>query len=509
MSHRHVAVRRLLTTVYCLLTTSVLSACHAAPRPAVAPIARQSAALTQLQHDIDALLAAPELEHGSWGVLVKSLAHDDTLYALNARKLMMPASDMKIVTLAAAAERLGWDYTYETRVLGVGVINAGIGILDGDLMVVGSGDPSIVDGESSAAPLFEGWAERLKAMGVLAITGRIIGDDKAFDADTLGFGWSWDDLPDGYAAGVSALQFNENSVRITIAPGASAGDPAGVRVAPDGSGLVIRNLLKTAAPNTAATIETRRLPGSTRLELRGSVPLGSVPSTHTASVDNPTVFFVTAFRNTLTAQGIDVRGPAVDIDDVKDAPSRDNGAVLITYRSPLLSTLATTMMKLSQNLYAETLLKTMGAAAGTPTAEAGRAAIRSTLRGWGVPPSGLIQVDGSGLSRYNFVTPETLVTILTLVDRDERLRAPFEAALPIAGRDGTLAGRMMGTAAEGNARAKTGAMANVRATSGYVRTADGEPVVFSIIANNFEATGDVITQTADKIIVRLAGFSRR
>ena len=484
-----------------------LAACHAAPRPAVAPIGRQSAALTQLQHDIDALLAAPDLEHGSWGVLVKSLADDDTLYALNARKLMMPASDMKIVTLAAAAERLGWDYTYETRVLGVGAIDAGT--LDGDLLVVGSGDPSIVDGESSAAPLFKGWADRLKATGVRAIAGRIISDDKTFDANTLGFGWSWDDLPDGYAAGVSALQFNENSVRVTIAPSAAAGDPAGVRVAPDGSGLVIRNLLKTAAPDTAASIETRRLPGSTRLELAGSVPLGSPPSIHTASVDNPTLFFVTALRNVLTAQGIDVRGPPVDIDEVKDFPSRDNGAVLVTYRSPPLSTLATRMMKLSQNLYAETLLKTMGAAAGTPTAEAGRAAIRSTLQGWGVPPSGLIQVDGSGLSRYNFVTPETLVTILTLVDRDERLRAPFEAALPIAGRDGTLAGRMVGTAAEGNARAKTGAMANVRATSGYVRTADGEPVVFSIIANNFEATGDVITQTEDRIIIRLAAFSRR
>lgn len=508
MSHRHVAVRRLLTTVCCLLTTAVLSACHAAPRPAVAPSARRSPALTQLQHDIDALLAAPELEHGYWGVLVKSLAHNDTLYALNARKLLMPASNLKIVTLAAAAERLGWDYTYETRLLGADAINAGTGILQGDLLVVGSGDPSMVDGEGSAAPPFEGWAERLKSMGVRAVTGRVIGDDNAFDDDAFGFGWSWDDLPDGYAAGVSALQFNENSVRVTIAPGASVGDAAGVTVAPEGSGLVIRNLLKTTAPDTAASIETRRLPGSTRLELGGSVPLGSAPSIHTASVDNPTLFFVTALRNALIANGIDVRGPAIDIDEVKDAPSRDTGVVFVTYRSPPLATLVTRLMKMSQNLYAETLLKTMGAAAGTPTAEAGRAATRAMLEGWGVPPSGLIQVDGSGLSRYNFVTPETLVTILTLVDRDERLRAPFEAALPIAGRDGTLAGRMMGTAAEGNARAKTGAMANVRATSGYVQTADGEPLVFSIIANNFEATGDVITQTEDKIIIRLAEFRR-
>ena len=485
-----------------------LSACHAAPRPAVAPsAASRSGALGQLQHDIDTILAAPALEHGYWGVLVKSLSRGDTLYALNAGKLMMPASNMKIVTLAAAAERLGWDYTYETRVLGIGAID--FGVLDGDLLVVGSGDPSIVDWDGSAARLFENCAERLKAMGVRAINGRVIGDDNAFDDDELGFGWSWDDLPDGYAAGVSALQFNENLVQVTIEAGATVGTPATVALAPDGSGLVIHNLLKTAAPGGAASVQTRRFPGSTGLELRGSVPLGSGPIIHTASVDNPTLFFVTALRHFLMARGIEVRGAAVDIDDVNNAPSRDKGIVLVSYRSPPLANLAMRLMKESKNLYAETLLKTMGAAAGTPTAEAGRAATRSTLEGWGVPLAGLIQVDGSGLSRYNFVTPETLVTILTLVDRGERLRAPFEAALPIAGRDGTLAGRMLGTAAEGNARVKTGSMANVRSASGYVRTADGEAVVFSIMANNFDATPDVITQAADAIIVRLAEFSRR
>ena len=113
------------------------------------------------------------------------------------------------------------------------------------------------------------------------------------------------------------------------------------------------------------------------------------------------------------------------------------------------------------------------------------------------------------MSRYDYVTPEALVTILTHVDRDPRLRGPFEASLPIAGRDGTLSNRMKGTPAEGNARAKTGSMSNVRALSGYVTTADGEPLVFSIIANNFETAGDVITKTEDAIVVRLAEFRRR
>ena len=119
------------------------------------------------------------------------------------------------------------------------------------------------------------------------------------------------------------------------------------------------------------------------------------------------------------------------------------------------------------------------------------------------------ELDGSGLSRYNFVTTETLVTILTHVDRDERSRGPFEAALPVAGRDGSLAGRMKGTPAEGNERAKTGSMANVRALSGYVQSAEGEPLVFSIVANNFEVAPEVIVTTSDAVVVRLAEFSRR
>ena len=163
-------------------------------------------------------------------------------------------------------------------------------------------------------------------------------------------------------------------------------------------------------------------------------------------------------------------------------------------------------MKASQNLYAETLLKTIGAQAGTPTTDGGRAAALSALQAWGVEPGGLIMRDGSGLSRYNYVTPQTLVTILTHIDRDDRLRGPFVAALPIAGRDGTLAGRMAGTPAAGNARAKTGLLSNARALSGYLRTAGDEPVVFSIIANNFETATSVIDHAADAIVVRLAEF---
>ena len=481
------------------------AACTHSSRPAL-PAFPAPPALVALQRDLDATLAQPALAHGYWGVLVKSLKTDETLYALNPGKLMMPASNMKIVTLAAAAEQLGWDYRYETKVVAAGPVEGGT--LRGDLVVIGSGDPSLTAADGMADRVFADWADQLKRRGIRTITGRVIGDDDGFEKETLGLGWMWDDLSDYDSAGVGALQYNENAVRVTIVPGPAAGDTAGVSLTPAGSGLTVASAVKTAAAGASASITPYRLPGSTRLQLSGTIAAGAPPYTFRVSVDNPTQFFVTAFRNALIANGIDVRGPAVDVDEVRDAPVAA-GASIVSYRSAPLSELAVRLMKVSQNQYAETLLKTVSAAPGVvPTAAAGWKAALAIFDRWGVPPGSLIQRDGSGLTRYDFVTPEALVMILTHVDRDARLRGPFEASLPIAGRDGTLANRMKGTPAEGNARAKTGSMTPVRGTSGYVTTADGEPLVFSILANNYDVPASTITQTEDAIIVRLAQFKR-
>src|SRR5262245_8809604 len=394
------------------------------------PVETPPSPLAALQHDIDTILSAPAFERGFWGVLVKSVGRDDTLYSRNATKLMMPASTMKVVTLAAAAEKLGWDYAYTTRVFTTGKIADGV--LQGDLIVVGSGDPSIDDWDGAATQLFADWATQLKAAGIHVIRGRIIGDDNLFDDDGYGFGWSWDDMARSFSAGVSALQFNEGSVQLKIAPGRSLGSKAALTVVPDYSGLTINNRLLTGAAAGVPTVVRRRLPGSSRLDLRGSVPLRMRPFSETASVENPTLYFVNALRHALIAGGIDVRGPAVDIDDLDTPPTRNAAMPLITYQSPPLSMLATTMMKLSQNLYAETLLKTIGIDSvdhPTGTAQTGLGAVRAALEAWNIDPAGLIQADGSGLSRYNYIQPETMVAILEHVARDPLLKGQFEATL--------------------------------------------------------------------------------
>src|SRR4051812_24969057 len=159
---------------------------------AQAPLAQSPATSSQalLRQDIDAIVAAPAFDRAFWAVLVRPVGRDETLYAMNAGKLMTPASTMKVVTLAAAAEKLGWDFTYQTRLFASGPIDGGS--LHGDLIIVGSGDPSIDDWDGKAAELFADWAAQLKSAGIRRVEGRIVGDDNAFDDDGLGEGWAWD-----------------------------------------------------------------------------------------------------------------------------------------------------------------------------------------------------------------------------------------------------------------------------------------------------------------------------
>jgi serine-type D-Ala-D-Ala carboxypeptidase/endopeptidase (penicillin-binding protein 4) len=481
----------------------------ATPAPAPArpgAVATAPAGIEALRADFGRIFENPAFGRMQWAVLVQSLATGETVYSENAPKLMMPASNMKILTLAAAAERLGWDYTYETTLVTAAPVVGGI--LKGDLIVVGSGDPTIGGRGGSATRVFEDWADRLRAAGLTGITGRIVADARAFDRETLGAGWSWDDLGDYYAAGVSALQFNESVADVAIKPGMSAGQPAVVEVRPIESGLIADSRVTTSAGGEPA-VEVSRLAGSNRLVVRGTVPVGARDVVRAATVDRPALYFARILREVLVARGIRVGGAAGEYEDVYPVPPTEPTRVLMAHQSAPLSEFARVLMKVSQNQYAETLLRTLGARSGTGTADAGRTVVREVLDGWEIPRDAYIQVDGSGLSRYNYVCAETLVTILRKMYSDPRHKEPFLATLPIGGQDGSISRRFVGTAAAGNVRAKTGSIANVRALSGYVTSADGEPLVFAIIANNFTAPQSAIDAATDEAVVRLATFVRK
>ncbi len=482
-----------------------LAGCATHARPATAPAA--GPAVEALRRDLDRIFSAPALDRTLWGVVVETAAGGDPLYRLNPAKLVMPASNMKILTLAAAAERLGWEYTFETKLYATGPIEGGV--LRGDLVVVGSGDPTINSRGGDPRRVFTEWASRLKAAGITAIEGRVVGDDRAFDAEGLGRGWAWDDLAEGYAAKVSALEYNEDLVTVVIRPGAAVGAPASIDVRPGGNGLTVENAVTTSAAGGRANVDTYRLPGSGRLRVTGAVPLGSRETSLTASVDAPAQFFIQELHDTLLGQGLSIRNAPVLWSQAAAPPTLDTAKLLFTYRSPPLSEIAVVLMKVSQNLYAETLLRALGALSGNGTARAGQEVVRDVLTGWGVPADACVLADGSGLSRYNYVTADAIATVLRRMALDPRHASAFEATLPVVGKDGTLARRMKGTPAENNVRAKTGSIANVRALSGYVTAKDGERLIFSIIANNFSVPAQTIDAAVDAAVVRLAEFARR
>lgn len=474
---------------------------------------RVSPAVRQLQLDLSAVFNAPITRHATWAVDVRSLDTGESLYRLNADKLVMPASNMKIVTIAAAAEILGWDHRFTTTLeTAAPVVN---GILEGDLFIRGSGDPTINNRDQRSFEVLERWAEALKQAGITGIRGRIIGDDQAFDDGWLGDGWSWDYLQFGYAAPIGALQFNENVATLTVTPGFAVGAPAHVTLTA-GTGYIIVNRTTTSAADVPERISyTRRLDAPV-LEVTGSVPVaGTEPVravVRNVAVINPTLFFAQSVKDGLIARGIDVFGEAADIDDVAAEFIGTNGSemrVLATCESPTLREIGTVLMKVSQNQYAETLLKAAGAkVGGLGTATAGRRAFIEVLTAWGLEPGSYVLQDGSGLSRYNYVTASGLTTILERMHTDERHREAFLATLPVAGEDGTLASRMARTRAASNARAKTGSIANVRSLSGYVRTSDGELLAFSIIANDFTTSAATITWMADLGVEILSNFRR-
>ena len=302
--------------------------------------------------DLDRIFNTALTSHALWGVKVKSLDTGRVLYARNATTLMMPASNMKIVTLAAAAEALGWDYRFKTVLETSGTIEGGV--LKGDLIVRGSGDPTINRRDNRATTLFDQWAAALKAAGITSIQGNVVGDARAFDRRLLGQGWSWDYLQAGYAAPVSALEFNENIATVTIRPGAAPGDDAPTELTP-GTGLGLVHHVVTGAPGSATSIDIERVPEGGWLDVMGTIAADARPATRDVAVANPALFFAHSLLRGLTERGIGVRGLPQELRETKNTLAPLPRQVIVESESPPLRDIAVTMMKVSQNLAEEPL----------------------------------------------------------------------------------------------------------------------------------------------------------
>jgi D-alanyl-D-alanine carboxypeptidase/D-alanyl-D-alanine-endopeptidase (penicillin-binding protein 4) len=468
-------------------------------------IAAAADSVEHLQRDLDEIFSDSRFSSAQWGVHVISLEHSELLYEKNSKKLYVPASNTKILTASAALMRLGPEYCFKTQVMADGPILDGI--LKGNLIIVGFGDPSSSSRIPPMDPFqsFRIWAAKLKQQGVRSIEGNIIGDGAAFDEIAYGNGWAWDDLKEGYAAPVSALQFNENSISIALSPGLKIGSYATAALEPLSSYLNATSQVITESPKKQVSIEIERSRSDEWIVARGVLPLTSSPVVRLVAVQSPIRYYLAALKQVLIEEGIDAS--RCSIEEMRGYGSA-SAYLLWTHTSPPLSELLVPALKLSLNLMSESFLRTLGLEfRGEGTFAKGKEVVEETLTGMGIAREDYSYADGSGLSRLNLVSAGALAGILKYMYRQPQFPV-FYNSLSIAGVDGTLKARMKGSKAENNVHAKTGTLTNVSSISGYVRSADGEMLAFSFIANNFLASKNISENIQDEALKKLASFSR-
>ena len=485
------------------------------------------ATIAALRDAISALLDQPRFASARWGVLVVSSTSGEVVFARDEDKSFTPASNMKLYTTAAALDALGPDFKIETSVYATRPAGRD-GILRGDLILYGRGDPNLSSrfeaGRDSLefqsaqrVPAIEVLADDIKRKGIRRIVGDVIGDDSYFACESLGAGWEWDDAQFYYGAEISALTVNDNAVTFTVQPAIKAGLPPIITVSPETSYLSIINNATTTATGTPRIGVNRPL-NTNVVEFFGSIPRTTEKTEINIAVHDPAAFAATLLREALARRGITVSGKVRHtsyLQRMKEPFDPQRLEQLATFQSRPLSEMLRIVNKPSQNLHTELFLRQLGAAKGTPSLDdygrprmtdvLGNEVRRAFLEKAGVALGGLSLRDGSGLSRQDLVTPRATVKLLTFMSKHQ-YRDVFRDSLPVAGVDGTLERRMKDTGAAGNARAKTGTLAYVNALSGYVKTRSGEVLIFSMFGNNYVGPAREVTQVLDRICTLLADF---
>ncbi len=511
---------------WCIALASVLlisSLQRAVAQPVTAPSIQKTkqevTAIEQLKKDLEGILQDPKAANATWGITIQSLKNGESLFELNQAKCFLPASNLKIVTSAAALSLLSPTFQYMTELVTNGKITKGV--LKGDLIIRGSGDPTF--GSPSMFPeqdptfVFKKWADTLERLGIEKIEGNIIVDDTYFTDELYPIGWSIDDASYYYAMQTSGLAFADNSVSVSVSPNLTAGSKPFIAIIPETDYIEKNNKAVTRdakkikdSTSEKHLITVMRELGTNTINVTGEIEKGAPAMLEQIAVESPSLYAATVFREMLEYQGITITGGTMTTAELEEKIPYKTAKTLAQQVSPPLKDIVQVMNKKSNNLYAEQLFRTIAKeTTGEGSWKQGSATIKKFLVSLGVNSDNFSLRDGSGLSRMDLVTPEGMLTILKAMYHDARLWQAFSESLPIMGKDGTLSGRLTGTLAEGNIRAKTGFLTGVRSLCGYLTTKDNEMLAFTIYANNFTANVKDINNLQDVMLLRLVNFSRK
>lgn len=459
---------------------------------------------SSLQTEIDRLNKDAALSHGSWGCCVLSADSGKLIASNNPSLSLMPASTMKILTTGAALGLLGEDFRYETIIGYDGSYDSLNGIVRGNIYIKGSGDPSFA---SDHFPDTNGVSRIVKAFaarGIKKIEGDIIGDGSCFSENPLPDGWTWGDIGQYYGGGTSGLAYKGNKVVLHF--NSTKGDSCILeRTDPLIPGVQYYSLVKADGKKDEAFVYGA--PYGNLFYIYGSIPAQRSDYEVEAANPEPALHCARDLKEQLSAAGISVSGNETTVRLMNLAGKKEKPAKLkniTTIRSPKLADIVAQTNIHSDNVYAEQLLRTLGMLKGEGgTTEAGVAVVKSYWQSLGVNLDGLNMTDGSGLSRSNLVTTEIQANILQKISR-QKWFAAFDKSLPVAGKNGSMAGLCKGTCAESNMRAKTGYINRARGYAGYVKTKSGKLLCFSVLANNYTCTPTEMKKKLEKILVAMA-----
>jgi serine-type D-Ala-D-Ala carboxypeptidase/endopeptidase (penicillin-binding protein 4) len=472
--------------------------------------------LDELASQMDTHIAQPKFSEATWGVKVVSVATGRTLYENHADRLMSPASNSKLYTGAIGLDHFGGDHRFATPILATAKTDAA-GVLHGDLIVCGRGDWSWNTRRlgTNFWDIFEPFVAAVTNAGIRQITGDVVGDATFFRGEPTGSSWTIDDLRGGEAGEISALTLDDNVMQVNVAPGPSAGQACLITPLQPGAGLNFSNLTLTVASNAAEHIEAFRPLDGRIVYIVGRLSAGGIIRTLDVTVPEPAAWFAAGLKMALARSGITVAGQTHGLAWPQTPPWDPMTLVKLgEVLSPPLRDMVRGFMKPSQNLEADMLLADVGesargsnAPAWMPSEDAGLAALREWLTAAGVREGDVRFDEGSGLSRNNLTTANATVALLQFMARDSEAQ-DFMDSLPIAGVDGTLRRRFKNDAATGNVHAKTGTLRWAFALSGYLTSAAGERLAFSIMLNRFEpAPGHSGHEEIDPLVLMLANFA--
>jgi len=463
-----------------------------------------------LEQEIARLIEASPARSAFWGIEIVDPGTGKTLYARNANRFFVPASNTKLFTAALALDRLGADFRFQTRVLADTPADAE-GHIHGSVRLVGGGDPNLSAravpyrvGPVTGNPLapIEELADQVAARGVKRIDGDIIGDDTWYVWEPYPEGWAIDDTRYEYGAPVSALTVNDNTIAVTVRPGGRVGELADLSLAPDLEYYTLDDRIRTVAAGGARKIQLDRQPGSRQVRLWGTIPVRSSGEVLVLAIDDPAEFAARALRRALEDRGVSVGG-GVDVRHLypneEDARPEPEGIELARHESaPLIEDLAITA-KVSQNLHAELALRAVARARrNIGSRQAGLDEMKAFLGEMGIGPEAYSFSDGSGLDRADLVTPGAIVTLLGHMYAS-RQREQWIALLPVGGLDGTLSTRFPESVKARRIHAKTGTLTHVSALSGYAQRRNGTWVIFSILVNNHNGPAAEVRSVIDRI----------